>query len=133
MPRFYRGMLPEADGQRPKLGHGTGGSCLGVRPGAPPQGDIPVINGFVNPGTGGLSGSDDPTLLPPWRAPKRFGGRDDSYQVFFLEIEQPPAGLLARYDDPTEPNHLGLEPSARCLFTELQAHIHATQGQWTIA
>lgn len=63
MPKVYRTM--RANGDLPELGRSA--ACLGVRPL-----DIPIEgNGFVFPGTGGLSVAPSWKLLAPWRIPKR--------------------------------------------------------------
>jgi hypothetical protein len=64
-------MTPDEDG-KPKVG--STARTLGVRPridGLGP-GDIPVLEGSVAPGTGGMSVAPELHHLPLWRIPRRY-------------------------------------------------------------
>lgn len=63
MPRFYRVMTQDKD-TLPFVG--DTGRSLGVRP----DHDIPIRNGFVSPGTGGMSVAPSISLLPLHRIPR---------------------------------------------------------------
>lgn len=103
---------------------------LGARPGAPPEGDIPIEGGVVRPGMGGMSVSPRPPKnLPRFRRPPEFGGigKDPAWQ---LETGDLP-GTLRYRPDPEQPERHGfVEPSRAVGFDEYQAALRGTSGLW---
>src|SRR5262245_2122963 len=85
MSRFvYRAMRDDPLGG-PAIGPSA--RTLGVRPAAPPGGDIPVAGGQVHPNTGGMSvAPDDLMNLPPIRRPKSLGGSGKD-PVWYIDID----------------------------------------------
>jgi hypothetical protein len=109
---------------------GQSGRTLGARPGAPPDGDIPILeNGLVEPSSGGMSvAPDDPNHLPDHRRPASLkgNGRDP---VFKIQVELLTKSLKVRQDKPT---HAMIEPTSECLFDFYQSEIHSTQSDWIL-
>lgn len=125
---LFRAMKADKDG-RPVLGKDR--RTLGVKPGVPPAGDIPVdVDGFVTVGSGGLSvAPDDPRDLPLHRRPKEWGG-DGRDPVFALRIDALPQATLALRLD--RPQHGLIEPTKRCKFDAFQKDLHSTRSDWAI-
>ncbi len=104
---------------------------LGVKPGHPPDDDIPVDDmNHVHPNTGGMSVTiDDPRRLPKHRLPRTMGGegRDPLYQM--------PCGVLSaslqlRADQPHPSLHRLVEPAKRSHFNEFQNQLYRTRTSW---
>lgn len=106
---------------------GTTARYLAVRPNV----DIPVDrDGFVGPGTGGMSVSPPPiTNLHPLRLPRAAGGfgRDP---VFEVETDDLPEALAYR-PDPDDPERHGfIEPISRMPFEGYESAVRATRELW---
>jgi len=85
--------MKAADDGLPMIGES--GRYLGARPdlpGRPRDGDIPITDGMVRPGTGGMSVSPPVTNLPLHRRPRRYGGRSKD-SVFVLDTDKLPEEL----------------------------------------
>ncbi len=138
MPKIYRAMKRDEDGL-PLVGRTCEG--LGVVPGDPPMGDIPVDDdGNVAPNTGGLSVAPSWRNLPPGRIPRRlrpvFGrargsNRYCGWVIGDGEFEDGAidAGLFFRRDKPT---HGVVEPEQTTTFDDFQTCIAATREQWQV-
>lgn len=128
---LFRGMRPDPSDNLPEVGNGR--KSLDVLPGLPPdEGDIEVIDGYVEPGAGGLSVvADDPYKLPGHRKPKEMGGTSKGYTVFEIDEVALPDTLLPRQDDPDWPSHRAIEPTRKCLFDSFRDDILATRQLWT--
>jgi hypothetical protein len=131
MPLIYRAMTREGD--RPKLGPTA--RTLGVRPR-----DIPVVDGSVAPGTGGMSVAPSWRDLPSHRIPRRLarlapdaaGSNDDAcWRTGEGPFGPGPVaeGLALRPDKPT---HGLVEPSEAMSFESYQAFLEATRDEWRI-
>jgi hypothetical protein len=98
--------------------------------------DIPVDeDGFVEPGTGGMSVSPHtPENLPFFRRPPEFGGtgRDPVWELDLLaENPDNPLRKLTYRADPKNPEHHGfIEPATRMSFEEYQQALHETHDAW---
>jgi RHS repeat-associated protein len=120
---LYRGMKS----------NGQGGPELGASKrtlGAIPDVDIPVVSGYVSPGTGGLSVSPgSPYNLPSHRRPPEFGGtgKDPVWGIRPRDL-----GLDLSYGpDPSNPSKHGfIEPSQPMKFNEYQDALGATRWLW---
>lgn len=98
--------------------------------GARPNVDIPVIEGHVSSGTGGMSVTlDDPFKLPRHRLPVRLGGEGRD-PVFHLEAGQLPSVLAMRRDAAPAEHHGLVEPTFRCTFVDYQSAIQSTRHHW---
>ena len=123
---LFRAM--KSDGTKPIVGETR--RELGAKPGAPPDGDIPVdAFGRVEAGTGGMSVAPcEVKHLPRHRRPPAFGGEGRD-PVFFLSASLLPESLAVRMDRPT---HAMVEPTSRCTFIEYQEALHATRPTWEL-
>jgi hypothetical protein len=137
MPLVFRAMIRE--GNWPQVAPRR--DALGVVPGDPPAGDIPLDStGHVAPATGGMSVTRSWRDLPPGRIPKRLrpfaqdargsnkftcwymgDGRFESSSInddLFLRVDSPMHGLI--------------EPADEMTLDELQNVIAATRDNWTV-
>jgi hypothetical protein len=130
MAKVYRAMKASGDGY-PETG--SSARTLGVRPS-----DLPIVDGVVKPGTGGMSVSPSLPTLPPQWVPKRLAHLregaigPDSNRVWSHGIGPFVAGeiaphLLLRPDSAT---HGLVEPSREMPFDGYQAAIHSTRMDW---
>lgn len=106
-------------------------SGLGVRVGAPPDGDIPVVDGLVYPRTGGMSVvADNPSCLPRHRCPPPLGSRTN-HRIFLIDETALPEQLVARQDRPVDnPAHRSIEPSNSCPIESFRQHLVSTRSDW---
>jgi hypothetical protein len=143
MPLIWRAM--KIDGDKPAVGRG--GRHLGVRIGPLEQGkDInPDGDGFVHPGSGGMSVGPSAKALPPHRLPRRLSekypdtfadaiGPNDDYCWWMgngaFVPERVADGLLLRLD-PDDPERHGLvEPDARMKLEQYESALIATLDKW---
>jgi hypothetical protein len=126
--RVLRGMRAAPDGL-PMIGPTA--RTLGARPGSPPEGDIPIVGGIVNPGTGGMSVSPSPSSnLPPHRRPPEYGGkgRDPLWECDTDDLDG--AKLSYRSDPELPRTHGFIEPVRRMRFEEYQEALGATRSLW---
>lgn len=122
-------MRPDLADGYPVAENSAGG--LGARPKNGDSGDIPVIEGRVSPGTGGMSTATDPMSLPPFRRPRAFDGTNDKYRIYAIEAVQLPEKLIARQDDPIkEPNHRSVEPAEEMDSDSYVAKLRASRSNW---
>lgn len=132
MPLIYRSMTP--DGDRPKVGPTA--RTLGARVPA----DIPVQDGHVSPGTGGMSVTPSWRDLAPHRIPRRLvhlaPSAHGSNNDFCWRMGEGPFEKGAVSEDlelrPDRPPHGSVEPSATMTLDRYQAALAATQDQWQI-
>lgn len=97
---------------------------LGVRPDI----DIPVHDGIVEPGTGGLSvAPDTPQNLPLFRRPASLGGTGRDV-VWRIVPDSLPDSLVFRRD---REDHGLIEPSRTMRFEEYNQALCETALQWT--
>ena len=105
---------------------------LGARPGPVPGPgvDIPVRDGLVQPGTGGLSvAPDDPMNLPRMRRPREFGGTGKD-PVWGMNTNDLGSDLVYR-PDPADPSrHWFVEPVREMSYDEYQQALEATRAHW---
>jgi hypothetical protein len=140
MPRMYRVMTPDEDG-KPKIG--ATARTLGVRPQIDGLGlgDIPVREGSVAPGTGGMSVAPQLQDLPLWRIPRRYalpgkgmvgtGKYEDSCWwmgdgLFRNEVISDRLNLVV--DSPT---HGEVQPSSSMLLEAYQTALSTTRDSWS--
>jgi hypothetical protein len=133
MPLIYRAMTP--DGDKPKIGPTA--RSLGVRPGA----DIkPDENGFVTPGTGGMSVAPSWRELKKHRIPRRLrnivpGATGSNLDRCWrmgeggFKNDSVATNLTLR---PDREDHGMVEPSVDMLLADFQAALGATQAEWSI-
>src|SRR5262245_14019923 len=82
-PRSDHALDLEGDAREGLLSEvGPAGNLLGVRAGGSPNDDIPVVDGWVEPGAGGMSVSPSVESLPAHRIPRRLR---DKYPDRFAE------------------------------------------------
>lgn len=97
--------------------------ALGVRPGD----DIPVIDGRVGPGTGGLSVAPDfPRNLPEHRRPPHLGGTGKD-PVWGLDADSVAGDVVFRQDKST---HGLFEPAREMSIEEFQEALANLASQW---
>lgn len=127
-----------ADG-RPEVG--CGGNLLGVRVGSGETDDIPEENGYVQPGTGGMSVSPSLETLPPHRIPRRLQSRipeaTGSNQLHCWSMGEGAfvhssvtERLILRPDPKAPERHGFVEPEQEMPVAEYEAAITATQNLW---
>jgi hypothetical protein len=131
----------KADGNYPQIGNDA--TSLGVRvsnDGESPS-DIPVEDGRVKPGTGGMSVAPSAELLPSHRIPKKFRDRyrdaRGSNALVCWQMGEGPfvsgplADRLVFRNDPARPAAHGfVEPDQEMTLTEYQEALAATQSTW---
>ena len=123
--RLFRAMKIDGDGL-PAVESSARG--LGARPNI----DVPVVEGYVSAGTGGMSVTlDDAFKLPRHRLPARLGGEGRD-PVFHLEARQLPPALAVRRDAVPAEHHGLVEPTVRCTFIDYQSTIQSTRHHWTL-
>jgi hypothetical protein len=93
--------------------------------------DIPVDgDGFVEPGTNGMSVAQDaPDFLPDHRRPRWLGGESDD-PLWGIEEEDLGEALAYRLDEPP-PHHGVIEPAWRMGLEEYELAIAETRDAWT--
>jgi len=128
--RFYRAMTPEGDGL-PAVGRTA--RCLGVRPS-----DVVVgRDGWVDPGTGGMSvAPGSPWSVPNHRRPTGMGRGSTGHngdRVYAIEEAPLTAERLAVRPDPERPAlHAFVEPAVKMLLGDYEAGVAATRHAWEI-
>jgi len=75
---------------------------------------------------------DEPLALPSHRLPTKFGGTAEGHFLFMLREADLPDALIARRDNPGNPNHRCVEPAVECQFDDYEAHLYSTQQSWTL-
>ncbi len=142
MPLIWRGM--RMDETFPEVG--PGGNLLGVRVGSDEGDDIPDEEGWVLPGTGGMSVAPTLDTLPIHRIPRRlrakyperFPNAVGSNQLHCWSmgegdfVEGRIADKLALRPDPAKPKRHGfVEPEEKMSIADYEAALTATQALWT--
>lgn len=128
---LFRGMRPDPSDALPLVEDSAGG--LGVRQKLEDKGDVPVVDGRVQPGTGGMSVSVDPMALPGFRRPRAFGGTNDKYRIYAIPEEVLPGPLTIRQDAPIDrPSHRCIEPVQTMLFEDYRDAIRSTRPSWRL-
>ena len=97
---------------------------LGVRPGV----DLPVVDGFVAPETGGMSVTPaDVTKLPHHRLPRAFGGegRDPAFRIAAAAL---PRALAVRAE---AQDHALVEPCSRVPLDVYLSTLGSTREAWS--
>lgn len=124
--RVLRTMRADEDGL-PLIGKTA--RFLAVRP----DRDIPLDeDGFVEPGTEGMSVSPPPmTNLPPVRLPREYGGEGKD-PAFEIETDELPEDLAHRPDPKAPERHGFIEPSRRMPFEHYERAVHATRALWRL-
>jgi hypothetical protein len=121
--RLYRGMT-DADGL-PLTG--TSGRTLGARPGPGRGTDIPVVDGNVQPGQGGMSvAPDHPLNLPPHRRPSKYDGTGNDP---VWEINEGELGPRLKFDQDS-PGHGTIQPNAQMTWAEYLEALYETANRW---
>lgn len=118
--------MTEADNGQPQTGQTTGRQ-LGARPDT----DIPIEDGRVKPGTGGMSitpHSHD--LLPPHRRPPELGGTGKD-PVWKIGEKQFGDRLIIRADPDNPTRHAFAEPAHEMTWEEYLQALYNTAGAWT--
>ena len=137
MPTIFRVMTP--DGDFPLCGNS--GRTLGIRENV----DIPIDGeGFVAPGSGGMSVSPDLRSLPSHRLPARLrplmprasGSNNDVVWKHGDGAREPKAihpGLLLRLDPNRPKAHGFVEPDDRMSGISYLNNLHQTRKSWSRA
>jgi hypothetical protein len=106
---------------------------LGARPGSPPEWDIPVVDGIVRPGTGGMSVSPPPPgNLPHFRRPPEHGGTAKKIGLYEMDTDDLPDRLAARPDPDDPARHVFIEPSREMSFEEYESALEETRSLWRL-
>jgi hypothetical protein len=88
---------------------------------------MPVINGRVGPGTGGMSVvPDSPMNLPDHRRPPQLGGTGKD-PVWGIDIGSLGGDVIFRQDKPT---HGLFEPAKEMSIEEFQESLAALASKW---
>jgi hypothetical protein len=137
MPTIYRVMTNEA--RRPKIGPTA--RTLGVRPTAPPEGDITVIEEHVAPMTGGMSVAPNWRMLPTHRLPPRMiekgaqeatgKNTDACWKMHEGDFASGPLNDELVLDADAA-DHGTVQPRAKVLLTNYQNSLGATVELWSI-
>lgn len=119
---FYRAMRPDHDGL-PRTERSARG--LGVRHGT----DIPVVDGQVTSGQGGMSlAIGSPDLLPSHRRPLALGGTGKD-PVYRYKRRHLPKELVIRRDPGLE-GHAFLEPAGMMPIEDYEQALTSTRQRW---
>lgn len=103
---------------------------LGARPGLP-EGDIEILDGMVQPGTGGMSASPPPpSNLPDFRRPPEHDGKAKKIKLYELETENLPDELQARPDPENPDRHVFIEPALEMSFEDYERALEGTRTFW---
>lgn len=128
---LYRGMRLAADG----LPEHCPGTNVGLSVRSGPAGtraiDIPVEDGHVQPNTGGMSTFTVVDHIRPHYLPKRYGGADDSMEVFRLDQRRLAPAVLTAYRA-GKATHFVIAPVVRCPLQDFEGHLFQTRPDWTI-
>ncbi len=117
---LYRAMR-EQNGM-PEIGPSA--RSLGVRPNV----DIPVENGMVKPGTGGMSVAPySPLNLPRHRRPPEYGGIGKD-PVWEISLEQLTDRRLIYHQD--SPTHGMIEPAMEMTLEDYEQALAETESSW---
>lgn len=128
---LFRGMRPDPGDMLPLVDDSAGG--LGVRERIDGNGDIPVVNGCVQPLTGGMSVSVNPMALPGYRRPRAFGGTNDKFKIYAYAEDTLPDALISRQDDPIDsPCHRSIEPVRVMMLQDFREAIRSTRAFWRL-
>jgi 1-acyl-sn-glycerol-3-phosphate acyltransferase len=117
--RLNRGMKEGPDG-KPEVGPTA--RTLGARPGT----DIPVSDGKVYPGTGGMSVAPSPSDLPAHRRPPEHGGTGKD-PVWSIDANDLGPDLQHR---PDAPGHGTVQPSRPMTNDKYQSALEQTRDKW---
>jgi hypothetical protein len=139
MPRMYRAMTRDEDG-KPLIGATARTLGVRIRPEREAGGDIPIVEGFVTSGTGGMSVSPEWWLLPVWRIPRRYDILGKGF-VGQGKVEDACWRMGdGSFTDGTvsdrlrlsvdKPTHGTLQPSERMHIDEYQAALAETRDSW---
>lgn len=115
-----------ADDGLPAVGQSR--DMLGVVPGKP-GGDIPVRDGQVAPGTGGMSVFDSVVAMPPTRRSSALSGGASHHPTWRILAGVIPRSLQVRQSGRNRSHH-EIEPAAVCLLAEYEAALESTRGAW---
>ena len=124
MTELFRYMIEDRDG-RPLIAQTAKG--LGVRAGE----ILSDGEGYVEPGTGGMSAVLDPRYLPKYRRPPKFGG-DGEHPVWEIAEDERGEALTFRLDDKPEPKHGVVEPAWRMTLDEYVEALAETRDSWRV-
>lgn len=129
--RLYRGMRANLDGLPATEGNPK--SALSVRAGNGEYDDIPVRDGHVEPGTGGMSVThDDPQKLPAHRVPPSHGGSAKGSFIFYIDAINLGLSLTSKpYPRKNDDSHYCIEPAARCLVEKYKDDLAETRTHWS--
>ncbi|MBV9281414.1 MAG: hypothetical protein JOZ41_15140 [Chloroflexi bacterium] len=107
--------------------------CLGVRPGTGFATDVEVdANGYVHPGTGGMSvAPNNPRNLPEIRRPRALGGLGKD-PVWCIGAGMLGDNLVYRADAANPSGHGFIEPARPMLFEDYQSSLIGTRQHWTL-
>ena len=118
-------LLKKEENGKPKIGESS--TTLGARQGK----DIPVIDDYVYPNTGGMSVSrEDFRGIPPTRLEEYYAGKSKEF-MFQIKENALPESLKTRFLGDKE-NHYAIEPTTECFFAKYQDDLHGTRDKWTI-
>ena len=118
---LFRGMRAAPDGF-PELGETA--KTLGVRPNT----DIPVVNGAVGPGTGGMSVNTAVEGVPLFRKPPALGGTGKDVSVFTIRSEDFDSRLQVVQDSKT---HGTVEPTGNMSYDAYRQLLEESRLRWT--
>ncbi len=120
---IYRSMKADEDGL-PVVERSAWG--LGVRLGGP-RPDVKVVQGMVEPGSGGMSVYEKPERMSRARRPTQYGGFSTK-PLFGLDEADLPDGLSLTPPNPD--THRELEPARRMPIEEYEALLRETRSHW---
>lgn len=113
-------MKPDPEVQaRPEIGRNCN-QGLGIRQNI----DIPVVNGLVNPRTGGLSAFENRDRIPAHY-------RTTPFRIFTIECRGLSPNLEERCTNAAK-SHFVIEPTTQTSFAEFEREIEETLTSWVL-
>jgi hypothetical protein len=126
---YFRAMIPNANGF-PQVGRSA--SELGVRI---PNDIAPDEDGFVKPGTGGMSVAPKSVLnVPPHRRPRGMHmgstGNKNTRMYAIVDSDLPADRLRVRLDPKKPQIHAFVEPAVTIELAKYERDVANTQSKW---
>jgi hypothetical protein len=119
---LFRGMRAAPDGL-PELGGSA--KTLGVRPNT----DLPVVDSFVEPHTGGMSVNTSVDAVPSFRKPPALGGSGKDTSVFTIRSNDFDSRLVVVQDSA---DHATVQPAGNMDYDTYNILLRESRPRWAV-